>query len=148
MNKKEFIGLVTSVLKSNDIRKSVPLKKQELSIIDTNGNKANFVVKPDPKNVQYTIEDVSNIVDACIAVALDAIKRGEEIFFKGFGSLKLVYRAARRTKRPDNGDPCDVPAHYVPKFVSGNELKRAAKVFELNYAASHSDSGVSFYGEY
>ena len=148
MNRKEFIGRVTDVLKSNNIRKPVALKKQEYAITDDNGNKAKFVVRPDPKNVLYTIDDVTNILDACVAVAIDAIQNGEEIFFKGFGILKIAFRAARRTVVPDTKDPCDVPERYVPKFSAGAELKRAARICGMNMIAKNPESGVKFYGEY
>lgn len=148
MNKKDFVDRVARVLRSNDIRKAVPLKKQEFSITNADGKKATFVVRPDSKNVLYTADDVANIIDACIAVAIDAIKNGDEIAFRGFGTLGVIYRAARKTRVPGSGAPCDVSARYVPKFLSGNDLKRAAKVYGLNREARSVSQEVGIYGDY
>lgn len=132
MNKKEFISRVTDVLRENDVRKPVSVKKHTFHITDDDGNAADFHIKQHDKNVIYTTEDTANFVDACLAVILDSLKNGEEISFKGFGSLGLHYRAARRTKEPNTGEWCDVEARYVPKFSFGNDLRMAAKLYELS----------------
>ena len=132
MNKKEFISRVTEVLRENDVRKPVSVKKHTFHITDDDGNAADFHIKQHDKNVIYTVEDTTNFVDACLAVILDSLKNGEEISFKGFGSLGLHYRAARRTKEPNTGEWCEVEARYVPKFSFGNDLRMAAKLYELS----------------
>lgn len=132
MNKKEFISRVTEVLRENNVRKPVSVKKHTFHITDDDGNAADFHIKQHDKNVIYTVEDTANFVDACLAVILDSLKNGEEISFKGFGSLGLHYRAARRTKEPNTGEWCEVEARYVPKFSFGNDLRMAAKLYELS----------------
>ena len=51
---------------------------------------------------------------------------------KGFGCLGLHYRAARRTKEPNSGEWCEIEARYVPKFAYGNDLRLAAKLYEVS----------------
>ena len=141
MNKKELSSRVAEVLRANNIRKPVSVKKQTFHITDEDGNTADFHIKQQDKNVLYTIDDTANVIDACIAVILDAIKNGEEISIKGFGSLGLHYRAARRTKEPNSGEWCEIEARYIPKFSYGNDLRMAARLYELSHAETEQEEG-------
>lgn len=132
MNKKELISRVTEALRANNMRKPISVKKHTFHITDEDGNAADFHIKQQDKNVLYTVDDTANIIDACLAVILDAIKNGEEISIKGFGNLGLHYRAARRTKEPNSSEWCEIEAHYVPKFSYGNDLRMAAKLYEVS----------------
>lgn len=134
MNKKELISRVTEALRVNNMRKPISVKKHTFHITDEDGNAADFHIKQQDKNVLYTVDDTANIIDACLAVILDAIKNGEEISIKGFGNLGLHYRAARRTKEPNSGEWCEVEARYVPKFAYGNDLRMAARLYEIGLA--------------
>ena len=141
MNKKELSSRVAEVLRANNIRKPVSVKKQTFHITDEDGNTADFHIKQQDKNVLYTVDDTANVIDACIAVILDAIKNGEEISIKGFGSLGLHYRAARRTKEPNSGEWCEIEARYIPKFSYGNDLRMAARLYELSHAETEQEEG-------
>lgn len=132
MNKKEFISRVAETLRENNMRKPVSVKKHTFHITDDEGNAADFNIKKRDKSVLYTIDDVSAIIDACLSVIFDTIRNGEEINIKGFGSLGLRYRAARRTKEPKSGEWCEVEARYVPKFAYGNDLRMAARLYEIS----------------
>ena len=141
MNKKELSSRVAEVLRANNIRKPVSVKKQTFHITDEDGNTADFHIKQQDKNVLYTVDDTANVIDACIAVILDAIKNGEEISIKGFGCLGLHYRAARRTKEPNSGEWCEIEARYIPKFSYGNDLRMAARLYELSHAETEQEEG-------
>lgn len=132
MYKKEFISKVAEMLRVNDVRKPVPIKKHVFNITDDEGNVASFSVKKQDKEVLYTVSDVTNIVDACMSVILDTLKRGDEVNIKGFGCLRLKYRKARKTKDPNTGEWCDVAARYTPKLYIGNDMRIAAKLYELS----------------
>lgn len=138
MNKKELISRATEALRVNNMRKPISVKKHTFRITDEDGNTADFHIKQQDKYVLYTVDDATNIVDACLAVIIDAIKNGEEISIKGFGSLGLHYRAARRTKEPNSGEWCEIEARYVPKFAYGNDLRMAAKLYEISLAENDS----------
>ena len=141
MNKKELSSRVAEVLRANNIRKPVSVKKQTFHITDEEGNTADFHIKQQDKNVIYTVDDTMNVIDACIAVIIDAIKNGEEISIKGFGNLGLHYRAARRTREPISGEWIEIEARYVPKFSYGNDLRMAARLYELSHAESAQEQG-------
>lgn len=132
MYKKEFVSKVAEMLRINDVRKPVSIKKHVFNITDDEGNVASFSVKKQDKEVLYTVGDVTNIVDACMSVILDTLKCGDEINIKGFGCLRLKYRKARKTKDPNTGEWCDVAARYTPKLYIGNDMRIAAKLYELS----------------
>lgn len=132
MNKRDLIGKVAEVLRENDVRKPISAQKTVLHISDDCGNQSDFIVKKSERGVLFTVNDVSAIIDACLVVIEDAIKHGEDVTIHGFGSLGVHHRAARETKHPETGEPVNVAARYVPKFSFGNNLRMAAKVYELS----------------
>lgn len=141
MNKKELTSRVTETLRENNARKPVSVRKHTFHITDDEGNSAEFNIRKRDKSVIYTVDDAANIIDACIAVVLDAIQNGEEINIYGFGRLGLHYRAARRTKEPNSGEWCDVDARYIPKFTYGKDLRMAARLYEIALEERRSTDG-------
>lgn len=137
MNKKDLISKTTEVLRNNNIRKPISSPKQVFHISDDEGNHKDFIVRKTDKSVLYNTNDVSAVIDACLAVIEDAIAHGEDITVHGFGTLGVHQRAARTTKHPGTGEPIEVCARYVPKFSFGNTLRVAAKLYELSLNDSH-----------
>lgn len=134
MNKKDLISKTVDVLRENGIRKPVTAQKTVLHISDDYGNQSDFIVKKSDRGLLFTINDVTAIIDACLAVIEDSIKHGEDVSIHGFGTLGVHHRAARETKHPDTGETISVNARFVPKFNFGNSLRMAAKVYELSLA--------------
>lgn len=131
MYKKDLVSRATQILKNNNIRKPVQIKKNVFHISDEEGNYADFTVKQQEKEVIYTVDDVNNILDAILSAVTDAIKSGEEITLRGFGTLSLVYRAPKMIKKLGEDDYSEINGRFVPKFQSGSDIKMAAKVYEL-----------------
>lgn len=144
MNRKEFIRRVASVMRENNIRKPVSSQKHVFHISDDEGNTKDLVIKKSEKGVLFTNDDIEAMVDTCIAVIADALKHGEPISFRGFGTLALHYRKARKTKHPDTGEDVDVPDRYIPKFTYGKDLRMCARVFELSLADGIKHTTPSF----
>ena len=63
------------------------------------------------------------IVDTVFESIIDALKRGEKIELRGFGSFRLRKREPRKGRNPKTGDKVDVPPKRVPYFKPGKELK-------------------------
>ena len=63
------------------------------------------------------------IVDTVFESIIDALKRGEKIELRGFGSFRLRKREPRKGRNPKTGDKVDVPPKSVPYFKPGKELK-------------------------
>jgi DNA-binding protein HU-beta len=130
MQKKDFISKVDEVLKNNDLKKKVSVPDTFFYIMDDFGNKKKLSVKVPDRLVSYNRADVQNVVDACLAVIEDCIRRGEELTFFGIGTFSLKWRAPRMTKAPLTDDWYSVPGHYVPSFKCGSILNTAAKLYE------------------
>ena len=132
MVRKELISNITSMLRDNNIRKPISVPKHVFHISDDDGNEKDFVVKKTDKTAIYTVEDVDAIIRAFELIVADAIKRGDTVSIRGFGSFGLHYRKARTAIHPDTGENVVVPARYVPKFTFGNTLRKSARVYEAS----------------
>jgi integration host factor subunit beta len=54
---------------------------------------------------------------------IGALRRGEKIELRGFGSFRIRLREPRKGRNPKTGDGVDVPTKKVPYFKPGKELK-------------------------
>ena len=70
-----------------------------------------------------TKTDAIVVVDAMIRSIVDALRRGEKIELRGFGSFRLRRRLLRKGRNPKTGVQVDVPPRRVPYFKAGKELK-------------------------
>ena len=52
----------------------------------------------------------------------DAMERGERVTLAGFGSFRVVERAAQKGRNPQTGSTITIPAHNVVKFKPGKTL--------------------------
>lgn len=138
MNKKELIGETASLLRENDIRKKVIFPKQTFHISDDEGNRKDFSVRKTDKSVNYTVDDVKNILSACVDVIKESIKNGEEITVTGFGTLGLHYRGGRTIGGFD-GKLHTMKAHYVPKFWYGKDLRNCAELYRMSIEDENGD---------
>lgn len=132
MNKRQLVSRIAEVMRLNNVRKQVLVPKKVLHISDDDGNHKDFVVKSADKNVLFSVDDVENVIDATIQVIEESLKVGEPVTVQGFGTLGLKYRKARATKQVGTDEWIDVAARYVPKFSFGNNLRMAAKLYELS----------------
>ena len=132
MNKRQLASRTAEVMRKNNIRKSVLVPKKVFHISDDEGNTKNFVVKSADKNVLFSVDDVETILDTALQVIAESLKTGEPVTIQGFGSFGLKYRKARATKQVGTDKWIDVAARYVPKFSFGNNLRMAAKLYELS----------------
>lgn len=132
MNRRDFVKDVCSYLRANNISKPISVPKQVFHISDDEGNKKDFSVKKTDKNVIFTFEDVDAILEACLEIAKNALRSGDNISFRGFGTLGLNYRKPRKTKQIGTDTDVVIDGRYVPKFVFGNDLRLCAKLYELS----------------
>jgi len=142
MNRKELISKTAEVLRTNNIRKPVKFPRQVFHISDDEGNSKDFWVKKTDKTVPYKTEDVATILDTCIQVIIDSIRRGEEVRIPGFGVLELHYRAAREAILPSTGERVKVAERLVPKFTYGKHLRLAAKMYDISRKEGDTDEKI------
>jgi DNA-binding protein HU-beta len=69
--------------------------------------------------------DAGKAVEAVFADITDALKKGEEARFIGFGTFKVSETAAREGRNPRTGEVIQIGAGKAPKFSAGKELKDA-----------------------
>lgn len=132
MNKKELIAAAVDLLKENDIRKPVTLASETFRVTqESTGDDAAFTVRRKDKQLSYTHRDVQNILDVLLCLAEDAVKRGEPINIRGFGTLETKHVAARRVREPQEEIWHDIPECFRPKFRPGFQLLAAARAHGL-----------------
>ena len=72
-------------------------------------------------------KDAADAVDAFLETVEEALKRGSDVSFSGFGKFSVSQRGAREGRNPATGDKIQIPASRVPKFTAGAGLKKAIK---------------------
>lgn len=72
-------------------------------------------------------KDAGDAVDAVLATIEDALKRGSEVTFSGFGKFHVANRGAREGRNPSTGERIQIAASRVPRFTPGSGLKKAVK---------------------
>ncbi|MDD6182057.1 MAG: HU family DNA-binding protein [Desulfovibrionaceae bacterium] len=87
--------------------------------------KAELVAKIKEKAQLPTIVMAEGALDAVVASLREALAAGESVTFTGFGSFKVVERAARKGRNPRTGKEITIPASKVVKFTPGKGLKDA-----------------------
>ncbi|WP_280842367.1 HU family DNA-binding protein [Rhodohalobacter sp. SW132] len=64
------------------------------------------------------------VVNGFIDTVIDAMKRGETIELRGFGSFKVVKRAQRVARNPKTNEEVIVPEQYVPTLKISKDFKK------------------------
>ena len=72
-------------------------------------------------------KDAAGAVDAFLDTVEDALKRGSEVSFSGFGKFSVSQRSAREGRNPATGERIQISASRVPRFTAGASLKKAVK---------------------
>ena len=72
--------------------------------------------------------EAADAVDAVIDAITDALSKGEEVAFTGFGKFSTQHRKERQGVNPRNpSQKVTIPAANVPKFSAGSSLKQAVR---------------------
>ena len=77
---------------------------------------------------KLTKTSAASAVDATFDIITGALKRGDEVKLIGFGSFKVVKRAAREGRNPRTGTAVQIPASKKPKFSAGKGLKDSVNI--------------------
>ena len=89
--------------------------------------KAELVQKMHAKSGLATKVQTEAALDALVAVLSDAMKKGEHVSLTGFGSFKVVQRAARKGRNPRTGKEIQIKASKAVKFTPAKALKEGVK---------------------
>lgn len=69
-------------------------------------------------------KQAATAVDAILQTIEDALSRGNEVTFSGFGKFSVSQRRAREGRNPATGERIRIAASRVPKFTAGATLKK------------------------
>ena len=72
---------------------------------------------------ELTRKDSEVIVDTLFESVIKALKTGDKLEVRGFGSFRVRQRNARTGRNPKTGEKVEVPAKRVPYFKPSKELK-------------------------
>lgn len=72
---------------------------------------------------EFTRKESEVIVEAIFDSVVRALREGDKIEIRGFGSFRTRQRKARIGRNPKTGARVDVPAKRVPYFKPSKELK-------------------------
>lgn len=75
-----------------------------------------------------TTTDAYRMVDLIFSEIEEALIKGEEVKFAGFGSFKILNKAERLGRNPKTGEPAVISARRVAAFRPSSEFRqRVAK---------------------
>lgn len=73
--------------------------------------------------VEMNRKDSEQIVEAIFESIVRALRAGDKIEIRGFGSFRTRQRQARVGRNPKTGARVEVPAKRIPYFKPSKELK-------------------------
>jgi integration host factor subunit beta len=73
--------------------------------------------------VEMTRKESEVIVETIFDSIVRALRGGDKIEIRGFGSFRTRQRQARIGRNPKSGDRVDVPAKRIPFFKPSKELR-------------------------
>lgn len=79
------------------------------------------------QRADFTKKDAETAINSFTEVVKEALANGDSVELIGFGSFKVVDRAARQGRNPQTGETISIPASKAPKFTAGKKLKEAVK---------------------
>lgn len=67
--------------------------------------------------------EANKAVTTVFEILRDTLKIGEKVAITGFGTFRVVERAAREGRNPQTGKPIKIPATKVVRFKPAKDLK-------------------------
>jgi len=84
-------------------------------------NKREFIESISESN-QMTLAAARKALNALLATMMEKMKDGEKVTISGFGSFKVMAKAAQKGRNPQTGQPIVIPARRVVKFKPAKKL--------------------------
>jgi integration host factor subunit beta len=81
------------------------------------------IVKVLAERVGLTRRESADVLSVVLDGVVDAIRRGEKVELRGFGSFRTRRRDARQGRNPRTGAQVKVPPKVVPYFKPGKQLR-------------------------
>jgi integration host factor subunit beta len=71
------------------------------------------------ERVQLPKYQAEAVVSSVLQGIMDALRAGDKVELRGFGSFRLRRRRSRVGRNPKTGDTVQIPAKQVPWFTAG-----------------------------
>jgi len=88
-------------------------------------------------------KQVSEMIESILDKMTEVLKSGDKVQLTPFGQFKIRDRAARVARNPQTGEPVNVPAKRVLKFIPGKPLKEAVGAPKRGASAKKTASKAS-----
>ncbi|MGQ4807128.1 DNA-binding protein HU 1 [Candidatus Entotheonellaceae bacterium PAL068K] len=75
------------------------------------------------KETELTKKQTETIVNILFNSIIEALRQGDKVELRGFGSFRIRQRNPREGRNPKTGDTVHIPAKQVPFFKAGKELR-------------------------
>jgi nucleoid DNA-binding protein len=75
------------------------------------------------ERVQLPKYQTKAVVTSVLQGIMDALRTGDTVALRGFGSFRLRRRPPRVGRNPKTGDRVQIPAMQVPRFTAGKTLR-------------------------
>ena len=85
--------------------------------------KSELILKVTNKNSFLYQKDVYKIVDTLFNSVSKALKDGDRVELRGFGTFTTKLRNARIGRNPKTGEPVAIPKKKMPFFKMGKSMK-------------------------
>ncbi len=85
--------------------------------------KSELVEKIVEANKLLTRKESEMVVNIVFDAMCEALKQGEKVEIRGFGSFTIRERDAREARNPKSGEIVRIPAKKTPFFKTGKELR-------------------------
>ena len=85
--------------------------------------KSELIFKITSKNSYLYHKDVYKIIDTLFNCLTKALKDGDRVELRGFGTFTTKLRNARIGRNPKTGDPVAIPQKKMPFFKMGKSMK-------------------------
>ena len=85
--------------------------------------KSELILKITSKNSYLYHKDVYKIIDSVFNSVTKALKDGDRVELRGFGTFTTKLRDARIGRNPKTGEPVAIPQKKMPFFKMGKSMK-------------------------
>lgn len=85
--------------------------------------KSGLIEKVADRTPHISKKDTEVVVNTIFDAMTEALRRGERIEIRGFGSFQVKIREEREGRNPKTGEMVHIPAKRTPFFKVGKELK-------------------------
>ena len=75
------------------------------------------------ERVQLPKYQTEAVVTSVLQFIMDALRPGDKVELRGFGSFRLHCRQSRVGRNPQTGDTVQIPPKQVPWFTAGKALR-------------------------